>query len=219
MQFLYAPILQLSVILLAMVSGVVVFRICRPMLLRRSDNLAVHAKARCFHERVCHFRAQATTLDQHSHEYVAVFNDDHWLSLMKLIEQLESVDLQVQNLLSRKQYSEALHLLSYISDTKEGSSSMEQIVTELKEVQALINWEHTVNLMLRRVISNLETASHTTQQIASHTQSRKRQSTLTTLADLKKTLLEDEAFNHLIKSSQSEQPVPDAPPERAPLTD
>ena len=72
---------------------------------------------------------------------------------------------------------------------------MEQLSAGLDEVaQELLNWEQTVHAMLRRVISNLETATVTTERISSTASQKRKQPTLVTLADIKKKLLEDESF-------------------------
>jgi hypothetical protein len=56
-------------------------------------------------------------------------------------------------------------------------------------------WESSLHIMLKSVVHNLETATQETKKLAQPPQrSRKRQPTLVTLADVKKALLEDEAF-------------------------
>lgn len=171
----------------------VVFRMAWPIWRRRAANRELAQKAQWFHERVLHFREQATTLDQHSNEYVAVFTDDHWSSLMKMLTQLETVDRQVQRLLDSEKLDDAQTLLNYICDSRR-NSSMEQLADGLDEVAELINWEQVVHSMLKRVISNLEMATSSTEKLTIKTVTKRKQPTLVTLADIKKKLLEDEAF-------------------------
>jgi hypothetical protein len=71
---------------------------------------------------------------------------------------------------------------------------MEQVADGLDEVAELVNWEVVVNSMLKRVLSNLEAATVSAEKVAALPTSRRRQPTIVTLADLKKKLLEDEAF-------------------------
>lgn len=193
MQLLNTPWLPL---LLAFAAGMVtlaVFRTALPALWGHRASREVAAKAAWFHERVVDLRERATTLDQHSDEYVAVFNDDHWSSLMKMLAQLETVDRQIQRLLASGKRDDAATLLNYICDSRRGSS-MEQVADGLDEVAELVNWEVVVNSMLKRVLSNLEAATVSAEKVAALPTSRRRQPTIVTLADLKKKLLEDESF-------------------------
>ena len=183
-------------VVVAFVAGgisLMIFRRAWSAVRRGASERAVAARAAWFHERVVDFRNQATTLDQHSNEYVAVFNDDHWSSLMKMLTQLETVDQQIQRLLAAGKRDDALTLLNYICDSRR-NSSMDKVAEGLEEVAELINWEQVVHAMLRRVISNLETATITTGRLVNPHNSRRKQPTLVTLADIKKKLLEDEAF-------------------------
>lgn len=193
MQLLSTPWIPLALAFIAGMATLAVFRIGWPLLRRRSADRSVRARAQWFHERVTGFREQATTLDQHSNEYVAVFNDDHWASLMKMLQQLETVDHQIQRLLACGKRDDALSLLNYICDSRR-SPSMDQVAEGLEEMAELVNWEQVVHSMLRRVISNLETATSSAERIAASPVSRRRQPTIVTLADLKKKLLEDEPF-------------------------
>lgn len=190
---LNTPWIPLVLAFLAGMATLVVFRIAQPSLRGRRANREVAAKAAWFHERVADFRGRAATLDQHSDEYVAVFNDDHWSSLMKMISQLETVDRQIQRLLTTGKSADAATLLNYICDSRR-SSSMEQVAEGLEEVAELVNWEVVVNSMLKRVLSNLEAATTSVEKLSTLPTSRRRQPTIVTLADLKKKLLEDEAF-------------------------
>lgn len=193
MQLLNTPWLPLLLAFLAGMLALAVFRMALPSLRGRKARREVAAKAAWFHGRVLDFRERATTLDQHSDEYVAVFNDDHWSSLLKMITQLETVDRQIQRLLVSGKSADAATLLNYISDSRR-SSSMEQVADGLDEVAELVNWEVVVNSMLKRVLSNLEAATTSVEKVAALPSSRRRQPTIVTLADLKKRLLEDDAF-------------------------
>jgi hypothetical protein len=193
MQLLNTPWLALILAFVAGMATLAVFRMAWPALWRHRASREVAAKAAWFHERVVDLRDRATTLDQHSDEYVAVFNDDHWSSLMKMLSQLETVDRQIQRLLASGKRDDAATLLNYICDSRR-SSSMEQVADGLDEVAELVNWEVVVNSMLKRVLSNLEAATVSAEKVAALPTSRRRQPTIVTLADLKKKLLEDEAF-------------------------
>jgi hypothetical protein len=152
-------------------------------------------QARLFRERVANFRSHARTLDEHSHEYAAIFEGNEWTELVELLNQLESLDGEIHNLLSRRRYSEADLLLNHVS-RKPVSPEEQSAATAQHELEALINWEHAVHGMLRNVIHNLEIASEQTRRIASQpaTKSKRRQPTLMTLADLKKSLIEGGEF-------------------------
>ncbi len=148
-------------------------------------------QARMFRERVASFRTHAQTLDEHSHEYAAIFEGDEWTQLVELLNQLETLDGEIHGLLSRRQYSEACSLLQHVC--RESVSSEEQSAAQAQhELEALIDWEHAVHGMLRNVIRNLEIASEQTRRVANptHVRSKRRQPTLMTLADLKKSLIE-----------------------------
>lgn len=194
MQMLSTPWIPIALAFVAGMATLVVFRMAWPAVSRRRGDRDLLERAAWFHDRVVGFREQATTLDQHSNEYVAVFSDDHWSSLMKMLNQLETVDRQVQRLLETEKKDDARALLGYICDSRR-NSSMEQLSAGLDEAaQELLNWEQTVHAMLRRVISNLETATVTTERIATAQHTKRKQPTLVTLADIKKKLLEDESF-------------------------
>ena len=194
MQILSTPWIPIVLAFVAGMATLLVFRMLWPALTRHRTDRALTQRAAWFHDRVVGFREQATTLDQHSNEYVAVFSDDHWSSLMKMLNQLETVDRQIQRLLQGGRTEDARTLLGYICDSRR-NSSMEQLSAGLDEVaQELLNWEQTVHAMLRRVISNLETATVSTERISSTASQKRKQPTLVTLADIKKKLLEDESF-------------------------
>lgn len=193
MQLLYTSWLPLVLAFVAGMVTLVVLRRAWPALWQHRASREISSKASWFHERVVDFRERATTLDQHSDEYVAVFNDDHWSSLMKMLSQLETVDRQIQRLLASGKREDAATLLNYICDSGRGSS-MEQVAEGLDEAAELVNWEVVVNSMLKRVLSNLEAATASAEKVSTLSTSRRRQPTIVTLVDLKKKLLEDEAF-------------------------
>jgi hypothetical protein len=150
-----------------------------------TDRSAV-SQARRLRARLTSFKNHARTLDEHSHEYAAVFSGDEWQQLTEMLNQLDSLDAEIHTLLSRKQYSEAKHLLGQVYPGQETSGQT--------ELEALLNWEHSVHAMLKSVVHNLEVATTQTKEIsqaqASTIKTRKRQPTLVTLADLKKSLIE-----------------------------
>jgi hypothetical protein len=135
--------------------------------------------AMMFHERVHNFANHVRTLDDHSNEYCSVFTGDTWNSLTRTLERLSEVDTQVQRHLSSREFNQVKELLGeYYQDTGDQTE-----------------WESSLHIMLKSVVHNLETATQETKKLAQPPQrSRKRQPTLVTLADVKKALLEDEAF-------------------------
>lgn len=149
------------------------------------DRVAI-AQARRLRSRLTNFKDHARTLDEHSHEYTAVFSGDEWQQLNQMLTQLDSLDAEIHDLLARKQYSEAKSLLGQIYPEQRGAVT--------SELETLLNWEHSVHAMLKNVVHNLEVATSQTKQISepasSPAKSRKRQPTLVTLADLKKSLIE-----------------------------
>jgi hypothetical protein len=139
--------------------------------------------AMMFHERVHHFSNHVRTLDDHSNEYCSVFSGDTWNSLTETLQRLTEVDNQVQRHLSSREYDQAKELLK---DYYRSSGTQAERAAE---------WENSLHVMLKSVVLNLETATQETKKLAERPQrSRKRQPTLVTLADVKKALLEDEAF-------------------------
>ncbi len=139
--------------------------------------------AMMFHERVHNFANHVRTLDDHSNEYCSVFTGDTWNSLTRTLERLSEVDTQVQRHLSSREFNQAKELLG---EYYQGTDDQTDHVAE---------WESSLHLMLKSVVHNLETATQETKKLAEPPQrSRKRQPTLVTLADVKKALLEDEAF-------------------------
>jgi len=149
------------------------------------------ALARNFHERVAHFTAQVRTLDEHANEYVAIFNSTDWDALVETVSRLEQVDRQIQDHLRSRQFDTVMMLLREFQVGVGGS--LDSIQASLDSYKANTDWEIHIHGMLKRVVHNLEAATHETKELSSRTvTSRKRQPTLVTLADVKKTLLEDE---------------------------
>ena len=151
-----------------------------------STDRAAVSQARRLRARLASFKDHARTLDEHSHEYAAVFSGNEWQQLTEMLNQLDSLDSEIHTLLARKQYSQAKSLLDQVYPDKETSGQA--------ELERLLNWEHSVHTMLKSVVHNLEVASTQTKQLSdvssSPPKSRKRQPTLVTLADVKKSLIE-----------------------------
>jgi hypothetical protein len=150
-----------------------------------TDRSAV-SQARRLRLRLKSFKNHARTLDEHSHEYAAVFSGDEWHQLTEMLNQLESLDSEIHTLLARKRYSEAKNLLGQVYPQHRTSGQ--------SDLETLLDWEHSVHAMLKSVVHNLEVATNQTNQISQSpppsTKTRKRQPTLVTLADLKKSLIE-----------------------------
>ncbi len=168
----------------------------RIFLRRTAHQRAMMQKARLFRERVSSFKNHAQTLDEHSNEYAAVFQGDEWHQLVEMLNQLEAIDGEIHDLLARRQYGEARSLLSRVC--RESAAEQQWTAEEAQDqLEALIDWEHSVHGMLRNVVRNLEIATEHTRQVAnpSAPRTKKRQPTLVTLADLKKSLIESGEFN------------------------
>ena len=149
--------------------------------------------ARFFHERVTHFKFQIQTLDEHSNEYNSLFKSDEWLSLSQTIAHLEQMDAQIQGLIVTKRYQRASALLKDLYDPKKDSlSSLEGDIARFK---ANADWETNIRSLLKQVVKNLEAASCEVKKLGDPQKTRKRKPTLVTLADVKKSLLEDEAIS------------------------
>jgi hypothetical protein len=163
---------------------------------RRKGSSSVASQTRAlgsfFHERVIHFRSQIQTLDAHSKEYTAVFSNGDWESLSYTIAHLEQVDAQIQGLIVTKQYQKAYSMLKDLYDPN--NATLESIQAGIDLHKATAEWEFQVRAMLKRVVQNLEAASTEVSALAG-SQKRKKTSTLVTLADVKKRLLEDEAIS------------------------
>lgn len=151
------------------------------------DRVAVQ-QARRLRARLSSFKDHARTLDEHSHEYAAVFTGNEWQQLSEMLNQLDSLDAEIHALLARKRYAEAKNLLGrlYPNDA--------EAIAVSSELESLLNWEHSVHAMLKNVVHNLEVATTEMNQLTTppspQNKSRKRQPTLVTLADIKKSLIE-----------------------------
>ncbi len=152
----------------------------------------VRSRARAFHERVSHFTLQVRTLDEHANEYTSIFHSEDWDTLVQTVSKLERADRQILDLLRAKRFDSVTSLL----DELQGSNDIEldSIQASLDFYQMNRGWEDHVHGMLKRVVQNLEAATHETKELSRTVTSRKRQPTLVTLADVKKSLLEDEAI-------------------------
>jgi len=178
-------------------SGAVAFSCMLWKLAQRSagkpgSSALVRSRARAFHERVGHFTLQVRTLDEHANEYTSIFNSEDWDSLVQTVSKLEQVDRQVCELLRAKRFDSVTSLLDEFQGS--GNSDLDSIQASLDSYQANRGWEEHVHGMLKRVVQNLEAATHETKELSRSVTSRKRQPTLVTLADVKKSLLEDEAI-------------------------
>jgi hypothetical protein len=152
----------------------------------------VRSRARAFHERVAHFTLQVRTLDEHANEYTSIFNSDDWDTLVQTVSKLEHVDRQVSDLLRAKRFDSVVALLDEFQGFN--STELDSIQASLDCYQASSGWEEHVHGMLKRVVQNLEAATHETKELSRSVTSRKRQPTLVTLADVKKSLLEDDVI-------------------------
>lgn len=152
----------------------------------------IRGAARAFHERVCHFTMQVRTLDEHANEYTSIFSSEDWNVLVKTVSRLDEVDRQAQEQLRLRRYESVATLLGEFQG--QGGSGLDDIQASLNSYYASQSWEQHVHGMLKRVVQNLEAATHETKEMSKTVTSRKRQPTLVTLADVKKTLLEDEVL-------------------------
>jgi hypothetical protein len=87
-------------------------------------------------------------------------------------------------------------LREFYSDNE---SELSRLQSSLDSYKASADWELNVHAMLKRVVQNLEAATHETKELNRSVTSRKRQPTLVTLADVKKTLLEEEVFRRSVE--------------------
>jgi len=154
---------------------------------------AIKSLAKTFHNRVAHFTSQVRVLDEHANEYTSIFNSADWQTLVETVSKLERIDQQAQDFIKERRFSEVTTLLSELHAVN--NRELDQIQASLDSYRADANWETHVHAMLKRVVLNLEAATHETREITRTVTSRKRQPTLVTLADVKKTLLEDEVLS------------------------
>lgn len=145
--------------------------------------------ATLFHQRVSDFRNHVKTLDEHSNEYVAVFTGNEWNSLTETLERLTALDAEVQQHIGSNNLPHAHTILSSLYARQEASSATVQHSLPAAE------WEESMRVLLRKVVQNLETATHETKRLQHTPSARRRQPTLVTLADVKKALIEDEVIS------------------------
>jgi hypothetical protein len=157
------------------------------------DSSHTRILGRFFHERVRHFKEQIRTLDEHSNEYTAIFSGDDWDSLRRTISELEETDTQIQGLLVKRQFDRAHEILAQLYDPQK--HPLDSIQSDINAFKSNADWEAQVRGMLKRVVTNLETATSEVRKASDPLRSRKRKPTLVTLADVKKSLLEDEALS------------------------
>jgi len=157
---------------------------------RNPREAATLSLATLFHQRIADFQTHMKTLDEHSNEYVAVFSGNEWSSLTETLERLSLLDAEVQHHIQSNNYPHAQKILGNLYRT----TSSEQIARDIASV-ASAEWEESIRGMLKRVVSNLEAATHETKKLHQNTYTRKRQPTLVTLADVKKALIEDDVIS------------------------
>lgn len=146
-----------------------------------------------FHERVRHFKDQIQTLDEHSNEYTSIFCGDDWSKLRHTIAQLEEADTRIQGLLVKRQFDRAHEMLQELYDPQK--HPLDSIQANIDSFKSSADWETQMRSMLKRVVTNLEAATSDVKELSDPQRSRKRRPTLVTLADVKKSLLEDEAIS------------------------
>lgn len=146
--------------------------------------------ARNFHQRVQHFIHQVQTLDEHANEYTSIFRSAEWGALVETVSRLDRADSQIQQLIKAKKFDEALTILQEAH--RSGTENLDDLQASLESYKTSATWEMAVHRMLKSVVLNLEAATHETKELRRTVTSRRRQPTLMTLADVKKTLLEDE---------------------------
>jgi len=154
--------------------------------------------ARSFNERVTNFRSHIDTLQRHSNEYHAVFDNNEWEKLIATIGRLEHINANVQSLLHRREYAKALATLERVAGSAASADSLEQIDHEITHLEDVLNWELNLHTTLKKVISNLEVAAVETRKLSEPKRPPTTKPTLVTLADIKKQLLEDEDLRKLM---------------------
>lgn len=152
----------------------------------------IRVLARSFHDRVAHFTLQVRTLDEHANEYTSIFHSEDWDSLVQTVSRLEHIDRDMQELLRARRFDSVANLLQEFHGAH--NAELDSIQASIDSYQASKGWEEHIHGMLKRVVQNLEAATHETKEMSRTVTSRKRQPTLVTLADVKKTLLEDEVL-------------------------
>ena len=157
---------------------------------RDPKEAATLSLATLFHQRVCDFQNHIRTLDEHSNEYVAVFNGNEWSSLTETLNRLTALDAEVQGHIGSNNFPHAQDILSDLYRTAELES-----LTNPSAMTSSAAWEESMRVMLKKVVQNLEAATHETKRLQEPLRTRKRQPTLVTLADVKKALIEDEVIS------------------------
>ncbi len=157
---------------------------------RDPGQAATLSLATLFHQRITDFQTHVRTLDEHSNEYVAVFNGNEWSSLTESLEHLSLLDAEVQHHIHANNYPHAEKILNNLYR----STSSEKIARDIASV-ASGEWEESIRAMLKKVVSNLEAATHETKRLQQAAYGRKRQPTLVTLADVKKALIEGKVIS------------------------
>ena len=153
--------------------------------------------ARTFQERVKNFRQHIDTLETHSDEYRAVFDDNEWERLVTTISRLEKVSADVRELMASKDYHNALANLERVMNPSSAETTLETVDHEIHHIEELLNWELNLHSMLKKVVFNLEVAAVETRKLSPQRRSVSTRPTLVTLADIKKQLLEDEEIRKM----------------------
>ena len=154
--------------------------------------------ARTFQERVKNFRQHIDTLETHSDEYRAVFDDNEWERLVTTISRLEKVSADVKELMASKDYHNALANLERVMNPSSAETTLETVDHVIHHIEELLNWELNLHSMLKKVVFNLEVAAVETRKLSPQRRSVSTRPTLVTLADIKKQLLEDEEIRKMI---------------------
>jgi hypothetical protein len=163
--------------------------------LKQGPSVATRARTlgRLFHDRINHFKGQMQTLEQHANEYSAVFTHEDWTTLKYTVHHLEQTNAQIQGLIVTKQYDGAVALLNGLYNTND--QELSEIQHGIDSFKARAEWESNLRVMLKRVVQDLESATEEITKSCDPAFSRKRRPTLVTLADVKKSLLEDAAIS------------------------
>jgi hypothetical protein len=165
-------------------------------LLRDPSKSAAQTKAAWLDSRVRQYREHAQTLQDHSDEYCAVFNNDEWSKLTSTLAKLETFNQEVRCLMSARKYGEAIFIMERVN-TLDSISPLQEVDQEIQTIEGLINWERRVHGMLKSAVLNLEVAATNTKDLAKAKVPTAHRPTLVKLADLKKVLLEDEELRQL----------------------
>ncbi len=137
-----------------------------------------------FHERMCYFERQAQSLHEHAEDYVAVFNTQDWQGLVSELEVLRKQDAKIRELTKAGDFEAAERLLREICHHPKSAT----------EGLAHDAWTSHIRSSLKRVIHNLEVTTEEAHKLSNTSRKRGRRPTLVTLADVKKSILEDEGI-------------------------